>query len=145
MKKKLNKRLDYAVNTFLSILFGIGVFFLIFKIVPSPEELARRATIQAKAIIKKAKSLKVTSKVIKIDASDSSSFILKSDGTLWASGSNFSGNMGIAICVPVESYQVKMIEYKRIGEIVRKVVTPNRTDEWMEYATNLFYKYGKKI
>jgi len=60
-------------------------------------------------------------------------------------GSNFSGNMGIAICVPAESYQVKMIEYKRIGEIVRKVVTPNRTDEWMEYATNLFYKYGKKI
>ena len=60
-------------------------------------------------------------------------------------GSNFSGNMGIAIAVPKNLYKVDKIEYKRIGELISKVPYSTPADELLDSATNMFYKYGKRI
>jgi len=60
-------------------------------------------------------------------------------------GSNFSGNMGIAIAVPKQLFLIEKIEYKRIGELITKVDYSSNTDELIDSASNFFYKHGKKL
>jgi exonuclease III len=60
-------------------------------------------------------------------------------------GSNFSGNMGIAIAVPKNLFIIEKIEYKRIGELIKKVNYSSTTDELIDGASNFFYKHGKKL